>query len=219
MELKNKRVLVVGLGKSGMAAALFLRDQGARVTVSDSRSAAALASEIPTLLDAGIMVETGGHGLLTFRRQDLIVVSPGVPFDTPELKQVRALGRAADHRRAGAGEPVSAGQGRRDHGIEWEDDDHFPAGQDLCRCGRATLVGGNIGTPVIELIAREHAGDGERAGGFELSVGDGGGVSSADRGGAEYYARPPGPAWHVRELRGDEGADYGEIRRRRIFWC
>jgi len=74
MELKNKRVLVVGLGKSGMAAALFLRDKGARVTVSDSRSAVALAGEIPELLDAGIMVETGGHGLLTFRRQDLIVV-------------------------------------------------------------------------------------------------------------------------------------------------
>ena len=93
MELKNKRVLVVGLGKSGMAAALFLRDQGARVTVSDTRSAVALEEEIPTLLDAGIMVEAGGHGLLTFRRQDLIVVSPGVPFDTPELKQVRAYGK------------------------------------------------------------------------------------------------------------------------------
>ena len=80
MELKNKRVLVVGLGKSGMAAALFLRGQGARVTVSDTRSAEALAKEIPALLDAGIMVEAGGHGLLTFRRQDLIVVSPGVPM-------------------------------------------------------------------------------------------------------------------------------------------
>jgi len=42
MELKNNRVLVVGLGKSGMAAALFLRDRGARVTVSDERSVAAL---------------------------------------------------------------------------------------------------------------------------------------------------------------------------------
>jgi len=40
------------------------------------------------------MVETGGHGLLTFRRQDLIVVSPGVPYDTPELKQARAFGSA-----------------------------------------------------------------------------------------------------------------------------
>src|SRR5271156_6702408 len=94
MELKNKRVLVVGLGKSGLSAAMFLRGLGARVTVSDTRSAIALADEIPTLLDAGIMVEAGGHGLLTFRRQDLIVVSPGVPYDTPELKQVRGYGPA-----------------------------------------------------------------------------------------------------------------------------
>src|SRR3984893_7168187 len=94
MELKNKRVLVVGLGKSGMAAALFLRDKGARVTVSDSRSAVALADQIPALLDAGIMVETGGHGLLTFRRQDLIVVSPGVPMETPEAKQGGGFGPA-----------------------------------------------------------------------------------------------------------------------------
>src|SRR5882762_1109390 len=92
MELKNKRVLVVGLGKSGISAAMFLRGQGARVTVSDARSAVALAKEIPALLDAGIMVESGGHGLLTFRRQDLIVISPGVPLDTPELVQVKAFG-------------------------------------------------------------------------------------------------------------------------------
>src|ERR1700733_12367216 len=92
MDLKNKRVLVVGLGKSGISAALFLRRQGARVTVSDTRSAVALAKEIPALLEAGIMVESGGHGLLTFRRQDLIVVSPGVPMDTPEVQQTKAFG-------------------------------------------------------------------------------------------------------------------------------
>ena len=87
MELKGKKILVVGLGKSGLAAALFLRRRGAQVTVSDVRSAEALALDIPALLEEGIMVETGGHGLLTFRRQDLIVVSPGVPLDTPEVKQ------------------------------------------------------------------------------------------------------------------------------------
>src|SRR5208337_3549378 len=85
MELKGKKVLVVGLGKSGLAAALFLRHKGAQVTVSDVRSAEELAKDIPALLEEGIMVEAGGHGLLTFRRQDLIVVSPGVPLDTPEL--------------------------------------------------------------------------------------------------------------------------------------
>ncbi len=92
MELKGKKILVVGLGKSGLAAALFLRRRGAQVTVSDQRSEQALSVEIPSLLEAGIAVEAGGHGLLTFRRQDLIVVSPGVPLSTPELVQVRALG-------------------------------------------------------------------------------------------------------------------------------
>jgi UDP-N-acetylmuramoylalanine--D-glutamate ligase len=63
MELKGKKILVVGLGKSGLAAALFLRRRGAQVTVSDVRSAEALAKEIPALLEEGIAVEAGGHGL------------------------------------------------------------------------------------------------------------------------------------------------------------
>src|SRR5581483_6595453 len=92
MDIKGKKVLVVGLGKSGLAAALFLRRRGAQVTVSDVRSAEALTKEIPALLDEGVMVEAGGHGVLTFRRQDLIVVSPGVPLDTPELVQAKSFG-------------------------------------------------------------------------------------------------------------------------------
>jgi UDP-N-acetylmuramoylalanine--D-glutamate ligase len=54
LELKGKKVLVVGLGKSGLAAALFLRHKGAQVTVSDVRSAEALAKDIPALLEEGI---------------------------------------------------------------------------------------------------------------------------------------------------------------------
>ena len=92
MELKDKRVLVVGLGKSGVASALFLKAHGARVTVSDTKSGDELRNEIPVLLDHGITVETGGHGERTFRGQDLIVVSPGVPVDAPLLVQARPLG-------------------------------------------------------------------------------------------------------------------------------
>ena len=91
MDLARKKVLVVGLGKSGVAAALFLRSRGALVTVSEARSEESLAKELPALLDAGIMVEAGGHGLLTFRRQDLIVVSPGVPTSNPELAQAQGI--------------------------------------------------------------------------------------------------------------------------------
>src|SRR3984893_8085037 len=92
MDLKNKRVLVVGLGASGVAAALFLQSRGAQVTVSDAKPQEQLGNEIPWLLDHGITVETGGHGERTFQGQDLIVVSPGVPVDAPLLQQARALG-------------------------------------------------------------------------------------------------------------------------------
>src|ERR1017187_5666960 len=94
MELNGKRVLVVGLGKSGVASALFLKAHGAHVTVSDTKSGDELRNEIPVLLDHGITVEPGGHGVLPFRARDLIVVSPGVPGDAPPLVQARALGEA-----------------------------------------------------------------------------------------------------------------------------
>ncbi len=152
LELKNKRVLVVGAGKSGISAARFLRERGAKVTISDSRSAAALAGEIPALMDAGIMVEAGGHGLLTFRRQDLIVVSPGVPMDTPEVKQVVALGMPV----IGELELASRflqGQVIAITGSNGKTTTTTLVGEILKRGGVPTLVGGNIGLPVIELVA------------------------------------------------------------------
>ena len=151
MELKGKKVLVVGLGKSGRAAALFLRRQGAQVTVSDVRSADALGKEIPALLEEGIAVEAGGHGLLTFRRQDLIVVSPGVPLDTPELRQVRSFGlpiigevELAAHFLKGKTLAITGSNGKT-------------TTTSLCgkilEAGKLPVeVGGNIGLPVIALI-------------------------------------------------------------------
>ncbi len=152
MDLKNKRVLVVGLGRSGIAAARFLRGRGARVTVSDARSAQALAKEIPALMDAGIMVETGGHGVLTFRRQDLIVISPGVPVDTAELNQVRTLGVPV----IGELELASRflqGQVVAITGSNGKTTTTTLVGEILKAGGLPTLVGGNIGLPVIDLIA------------------------------------------------------------------
>ncbi len=151
MELKGKKVLVVGLGKSGLAAALFLRRRGAQVTVSDQRSAEALAKEIPSLLDEGIAVETGGHGLLTFRRQDLIVVSPGVPFDTPELVQVRNFGLPV------IGELELAARFLKGKILAITGSNGKTTTTTLCgeifkAGGAKTLVGGNIGLPVIDLV-------------------------------------------------------------------
>jgi UDP-N-acetylmuramoylalanine--D-glutamate ligase len=151
MELKNKRVLVVGLGKSGIAAARFVKARGAQVTVSDIRPAG-LISELPALLDAGIMVETGSHGLLTFRRQDLIVVSPGVPSNTPELTTVRAIGIPIVGELE-LGTNFLQGHAVAITGSNGKTTTTTLIGQILKASGKPTLVGGNIGRPVVDMVA------------------------------------------------------------------
>jgi UDP-N-acetylmuramoylalanine--D-glutamate ligase len=153
MELKDKRVLVVGLGKSGVASALFLKARGARVTVSDTKSGDELRDEIPVLLDHGITVETGGHGERTFRGQDLIVVSPGVPVDAPLLAQARGMGEAV------IGEIELAAQFLPGPivaitGSNGKTTTTTLTGEILTAGGLRTLVGGNIGTPAISLAER-----------------------------------------------------------------
>jgi UDP-N-acetylmuramoylalanine--D-glutamate ligase len=151
MEVKDKKILVVGLGKSGAAAALFLEARGARVTVSDSKPQAQLGGFIPQLLDKGIAVETGVHGERTFRDQDLIVVSPGVPVDAPSLAQARQLGikiigevELASRYLQGSIIAITGSNGKTTTTTL--------AGEILAHDGKKVLVGGNIGTPVIELV-------------------------------------------------------------------
>jgi UDP-N-acetylmuramoylalanine--D-glutamate ligase len=151
MDLNNKRVLVVGLGKSGVASALFLKARGARVTVSDAKPQDQLANEIPILLDHGIAVETGGHGQRTFQGQDLIVVSPGVPVDAPPLLQARALGETI------IGEIELAAQflsGRivAITGSNGKTTTTALTGEIFAASGFAAVVGGNIGMPAISLV-------------------------------------------------------------------
>jgi UDP-N-acetylmuramoylalanine--D-glutamate ligase len=151
MDVHKKRVLVVGLGKSGVASALFLRSKGAQVTVSDTKPQEQLKDEIPALLDRGIAIETGGHGERTFRGQDLIVVSPGVPFDAAPLAQARALGENV------IGEVELAAQffpGRivAITGSNGKTTTTSLAGQIVAAGGYRTVVGGNIGKPAVSLV-------------------------------------------------------------------
>ena len=150
MEIRNKRVLVVGLGKSGLAAAHFLKSRGARVTVSDARPATLIA-ELSGLLEEGFMVEAGSHGLLTFRRQDLIVVSPGVPLSTPVLTQVRAMG-AHIIGELELGSQFLQGEVIAVTGSNGKTTTTTLIGEILKAAGMPTLVGGNIGRPVTAMV-------------------------------------------------------------------
>ena len=130
-----------------------MKARGAQVTVSDTKSPDELRDEMPQLLDQGIVVETGGHGERTFRGQDLIVVSPGVPVDAAPLVQARALGESV------IGEIELAAQFLKGPivaitGSNGKTTTTTLAGEIIAAGGFPALVGGNIGTPAISLADR-----------------------------------------------------------------
>jgi UDP-N-acetylmuramoylalanine--D-glutamate ligase len=92
MELRGKRVVVVGLARSGVAAARFLVSQGACVVATDRKPATELGAEVPLLAGPGVRLELGGHRRESFASADLVVTSPGVPWEAEELVFARARG-------------------------------------------------------------------------------------------------------------------------------
>jgi UDP-N-acetylmuramoylalanine--D-glutamate ligase len=150
MDLAGQRVLVVGLARSGAAAARFLVGRGARVVATDRKKAEELERE-GLSLPAEVSLEAGGHRAVSFTSADLIVVSPGVPWDAPELLAARA-----------AGVPVMAelelayrhlrGRVVAVTGTKGKSTTTAAIGAMLSEHGYDTRVGGNIGTPAITLV-------------------------------------------------------------------
>jgi UDP-N-acetylmuramoylalanine--D-glutamate ligase len=90
-DFKGKKVTVVGLARSGVAAARALDALGAVVTVTDKKPLDRLAAEVASLASDRIRVEAGGHPDRVFTEADLIVLSPGVP-KTPQVLAARQRG-------------------------------------------------------------------------------------------------------------------------------
>jgi UDP-N-acetylmuramoylalanine--D-glutamate ligase len=92
MELRKKRVLVVGLARTGVATALFCVGHYAIVSATETRGESELGDAPAKLRTAGVTLELGGHTEKTFLAQDLIVPSPGVPADDPFLRLAKSKG-------------------------------------------------------------------------------------------------------------------------------
>ena len=91
-DLQGKRVLVVGLARTGLVVSLFCAGYGATVLATDDKREEQLGDTPARLRSAGVELELGGHTPAKFLEQDLIVASPGVPMDLPALAAARAHG-------------------------------------------------------------------------------------------------------------------------------
>ena len=90
--LAERTTAVVGLARSGVAAARLIRRLGGRVLASDSGARESLSAEARNLEHLGCALWTGGHPDAAFAGADLVVVSPGVPLELPALEAARARG-------------------------------------------------------------------------------------------------------------------------------
>jgi UDP-N-acetylmuramoylalanine--D-glutamate ligase len=147
--LAGKTVSVVGLARSGVAAARLVRRVGGRVLASDASAPGALSPEARGLEREGCQLWAGGHPDEAFAGADLVVVSPGVPLTLPALVRVRARGVAI------VGELELAWRAMESDviaitGTNGKTTTTALTGELLRGQVRPVLVGGNIGTPLAE---------------------------------------------------------------------
>jgi len=88
----NRTVGIIGLARSGLAAAKMIKRLGGHPFVSDFMPESKLTDRLEELKQAGIPYETGGHTQKLLEKSEYIIVSPGVPRDIPILRQAEAIG-------------------------------------------------------------------------------------------------------------------------------
>ena len=152
MELENKKTVVVGLARTGVAVARFLAGAGALVTVTDMREEEALSESLAELADLEINFELGRHVPHTFLMADLIVVSPGVPMDIKPLAMARSQKRRVVSEVELASWFIKAPMVAIT-GTNGKTTTTTLTGEIFRACGFETFVGGNIGNPLIELAS------------------------------------------------------------------
>lgn len=151
MQLAGKKILVVGLGATGVATAAFLMKRGAVVTATDSAPEAELKPDALTLREKGVRLELGGSRPQSFETADLVVISPGVPHDAAPIDRCRELGIPV------VGEVELAARFIKEPivaitGTNGKTTTTTLVGEMLKRSGIDVFVGGNIGTPLIRYV-------------------------------------------------------------------
>jgi UDP-N-acetylmuramoylalanine--D-glutamate ligase len=150
MDLTGKHVVVVGLGQSGIAAVRLATAQGARVTATDAAPVNKLSKRIQEL-EANLVC--GTHEGVPFLEADLIVVSPGVPplaeLDRAERAGVAVIGELELALGFTSAPAVAVG------GTNGKSTTTTLLGDLLAAAGKKTFVGGNLGTPLSQVVDQD----------------------------------------------------------------
>lgn len=158
LDIWGQRVLVVGAGISGLSATRFLLDKGAKVTITDNRARDQFGPELDGLLAAGARLEMGCYPGVGSGEFDFLVVSPGVPLSAPPVtaaKQagVPVLGELELAYRFARAQVVAI------TGTNGKTTTTALLGKIFQAAGYRTLVGGNIGLPLVETVEQYGPGD------------------------------------------------------------
>lgn len=151
MELKDKKILVVGAGRSGRSVTRFLAGKKARVTLTDAKGPGQLDSEVLKFASAGVHLVLGGYPQVDENKFELLVVSPGVPENISPIAAAKEKGipviseleLAYRFSRA----PIVAITG-----TNGKTTTTLLTGEIFKQAGYYTLVAGNIGRPLIEEV-------------------------------------------------------------------
>ena len=148
-ELAGKDVVVVGLARSGVAAATLLARVGARVTVADRKDERELQGVLSKLDVERIGLALGAQYERAFQNADLVVISPGVPTNAPVLETVRRRGiRVIGELELASrflSAPIVAVTGTNGKSTTVT-----LIGKFLHESGKQAFVGGNLGTAISE---------------------------------------------------------------------
>jgi len=147
MDYRQKNIVVIGAGLSGLALVRFFCAKGARVTLSDRRDASQIQG-LEQLEGYSLNYDLGGHDAELFSRADLVAVSPGVPLDIEPLKKAAEAGIpllgdieiAVRELYA----PITAVTGTNGKSTVTS-----LVGEIFKGWGKNCFVGGNLGTPLI----------------------------------------------------------------------
>jgi UDP-N-acetylmuramoylalanine--D-glutamate ligase len=153
--LKDKQVLVLGLGDTGLSALRWLNRQGARLSVADTRDnppgVEALKAELPQ-----VQLYTGAFTAAMFAGADLVVASPGVPLSEPEIQAAiqRGVTVVGDVELFAQYRPTSA-KVIAITGANGKTTVTTLVGEMCKTAGLKTIVAGNIGLPVLDALGME----------------------------------------------------------------